>query len=139
MAKVFVSFDYEHDRHYKYLLQAWSANPRFELSFEDLTPGEIDSNNIGRIKAALSTQINDAVFTLILVGQYVNQPHPKRDLIGKVNWVNWEISKSIEAHNLLVAVRLEPSCPSPLELARVYSVTWIEGFDEAAIRRAIGG
>ena len=36
--KVFVSFDYDHDRNYKYLLQAWDANPEFDFVFKDQTP-----------------------------------------------------------------------------------------------------
>ena len=63
--KVFVSFDYENDRYYKYLLEAWDANPDFEFVFSDKTPSEIDSNDIGRIKAALTTKINSATHTLI--------------------------------------------------------------------------
>ena len=30
--KVFVSFDYENDKHYKFLLEAWDANPKFDLT-----------------------------------------------------------------------------------------------------------
>ena len=51
---VFVSFDYENDRRYKFMLEAWHANPRFQFVFQDETPREIDSTNIGRIKAALT-------------------------------------------------------------------------------------
>lgn len=48
MASVFVSFDWDHDRRYKFLLQAWNKNPRFQFVFSDETPGEIDTNNVGR-------------------------------------------------------------------------------------------
>lgn len=57
---VFVSFDYENDRHYKYLLEAWHAHPRFTFVFQDETPREIDSTNVGRIKAALTAKIKHA-------------------------------------------------------------------------------
>ena len=30
---VFVSFDYDNDRNYKYFLEAWNANPRFQFVF----------------------------------------------------------------------------------------------------------
>ena len=33
--KVCISFDYEHDRHYKSLLKAWDANTNFEFSFNE--------------------------------------------------------------------------------------------------------
>jgi hypothetical protein len=58
--RVFVSFDYENDRHYKYLLEAWNPNPRFNFTFADATPDEINTLNVGRIKAALTSKINDA-------------------------------------------------------------------------------
>ena len=32
--KVFVSFDFDHDKHYKYLLEAWDANPDFDFVFD---------------------------------------------------------------------------------------------------------
>ena len=53
MKKVFVSFDYENDKRYKFLLEAWHAHPDFEFVFADATPTEIDSNDVGRVKAAL--------------------------------------------------------------------------------------
>lgn len=45
--KVFVSFDWDNDRHYKYLLEAWHANPEFDFVFSDTTPREIDSFDVG--------------------------------------------------------------------------------------------
>lgn len=33
--KVFVSFDYENDRMYYYLMKAWDANPEFDFVFSD--------------------------------------------------------------------------------------------------------
>ena len=33
--KVFVSFDYEKDKEYYYLLKAWNANDDFDFEFSD--------------------------------------------------------------------------------------------------------
>jgi hypothetical protein len=33
--RVFVSFDYENDKHYKFLLEAWDANKNFDFLFAD--------------------------------------------------------------------------------------------------------
>ena len=33
--KIFVSFDFENDRNYKYLLDAWNENSEFEFEFDD--------------------------------------------------------------------------------------------------------
>ena len=52
--KVFVSFDYENDKHYKFLLEAWDANPDFDFYFSDLSSNEIQSWSIPTIKAALT-------------------------------------------------------------------------------------
>ena len=52
--KVLVCFDFECDRHYKYLMNAWDANDNFDLSFNDVTPDEIQSDSIPVIKANLT-------------------------------------------------------------------------------------
>ncbi len=102
--KVFVSFDYDNDKHYKFLLEAWDANPEFDFIFKDQTPGEINTNNIGRIKAGLTSKINDATHTLFIVGAYANQPHKDRGLIGFINWINFEAYQSIQSDNYLAVV-----------------------------------
>ena len=35
MYETFVSFDYDNDRQYKYLLEAWNKNPNFNFTFLD--------------------------------------------------------------------------------------------------------
>ena len=126
--KVFVSFDYDHDRHYKYLLQAWDANPDFDFVFKDQTPGEINTYDIGRIKAALTAKINDATHTLFIVGAYANQQHKDHRLIGFINWMNFEAYQSIQNGNYLAVVKLEKSYSIPQELKAKY--WWIAGFSE---------
>ena len=44
--KVFVSFDYDNDKHYKFLLEAWDSNPNFDFYFSDLSSAEIKSNSV---------------------------------------------------------------------------------------------
>src|SRR4051794_20423574 len=88
--RIFISFDYEHDRHYRYLLAALAKNPWFVLEFDDATPGEIQSTDIGRIKAALTQKIRDATHTLVVIGDYANSFHPDRAKIGERNWQWWE-------------------------------------------------
>lgn len=133
---VFVSFDWDNDRRYKFLLEAWHANPRFEFVFQDGTPGEIDTFNVGRVKAALTSKIRAATHTLVIIGQYANEPHAKRTLIGYKNWINFEVAKSKECGNKLVAVKLDRSYASPEELLGV-NASWALAFNEQAIMRAI--
>ena len=52
--KVFVSFDYEKDKHYKFMLQAWDANPEFDFYFSDLSADEIKSKSVPVVKQVLS-------------------------------------------------------------------------------------
>jgi hypothetical protein len=136
MAKVFVSFDFENDRHYKYLLEAWHANPQFEFVFEDGTPREINSSNVGRVKAALTAKINAATHTLVIVGKHSNDPHPNRGLIGYRNWINFEVAQSIAAGNRLAAVKLDRLNESPEELLGA-NAEWALSFTEDNIIRAL--
>jgi hypothetical protein len=133
---VFVSFDYDNDKHYKYLLEAWHAHPRFRFTFADVSSGEIDSSNVGRIKAALTSKINLATHTLVIVGRYANSLDPRRHLIGYRNWINFEVARSKAAYNRLVAVRLDPGYELPEELVGS-SVAIAPSFTEAAIVNAL--
>lgn len=49
--KVFICFDYDHDKHYRYLLSALKENPNSDIEFEDHTPEEIQSDDVSKIKA----------------------------------------------------------------------------------------
>lgn len=134
--KVFVSFDYDNDKHYKFLLEAWNANPKFEFVFNDATPQEIDSTNVGRIKAALTSKIKDATHTLVIIGQYANYPHRSRSLIGYKNWINFEVRQSIEYRKKIAAIKLDRLFESPDELAGV-NASWAYTFKEDDIIRAL--
>lgn len=134
--KVFVSFDYDNDKHYKYLLEAWNANPEFDFQFADKTPDEIDTNNVGRIKAALSAKIHQATHTLVLVGKEANKMHRHARLIGCRNWINFEIAKSKEYGNKLVAVKLDRLNESPEQLYNS-NASWAMSFSQESIIRAL--
>jgi len=134
--KVFVSFDYENDRRYKYLLQAWDANPNFDFLFSDVTPSEIDSCNVGRVKAALTAKINTATYTLVIVGKEANKLHKDHKLIGLRNWINFEIHQSKLNRNKIVAVKLDRSYESPEELLGV-GASWAYSFTQASILDAL--
>lgn len=114
--KVFVSFDYENDKQYKYLLEAWDANDGFEFVFSDKTPNEINSENIGRIKAGLTTKIKEATHTLVIVGEEANKKHKDNELIGYKNWINFEVAKSIEEGNRVAAVKIDIKNELPEEI-----------------------
>jgi|CXWL01.1.fsa_nt_gi hypothetical protein len=136
MDTVFVSFDYENDKHYKYLLEAWHANPKFRFVFEDGTPTEIDSTNVGRIKAALTTKVKAATHTLVIVGKYANDRHRQSSLIGYKNWINFEIHQSAQEGKRIAVVRLDRSNELPEELRSVHH-SLVEGFSESNVTYAL--
>jgi len=133
---IFISFDYDHDRNYRYLLGAQAKNSRFPIDFEDRTPSEIQSNNISRIKATLTRRIGDATHTLVVVGSYANSLHPDRVEIGELNWQHWEIKRSIREGNGLIAVKIHPQNDSPTPLLG-QGATWAMSFTVDAINKAI--
>ena len=80
--KIFVSFDFDNDRRYKFLLNAWSNNDGFEFEFDDKSTKEINSWNIPTIKGALTKKIKEADYTVVIVGSAANKKHEDSDLIG---------------------------------------------------------
>ena len=134
--KVFVSFDYDNDKRYKYLLEAWHANPDFGFLFADKTPDEIDTNNIGRIKAALTSRINDATYTLVIIGKDANKTHKHSRLIGFKNWINFEVHQSKLNRNKIVAIKIDKSYESPDELSGA-GASWAMSFEEEPILKAL--
>ncbi len=134
--KIFVSFDYEKDRRYKFLLEAWNKNSEFEFEFDDKSTREINSWNIPTIKAGLSRKINEADYTLVIIGEDANKLHKDRSLIGYRNWQNYEIAKSKELGKKLIAVKLNFNNESPDELIGV-GASWAYSFTEDAIMKAV--
>lgn len=134
--KVFVSFDYENDKHYKFLLEAWDANPDFEFFFSDLSSAEIKSKSVAVVKQALSAKINQATYTLVIIGKEANKRHPDHVEIGYKNWLNFEVAKSKEHKNRLVGVKIDRSYDSPEELLGA-GASWAFSFTQKAIIEAL--
>ncbi len=136
--RILVSFDYDHDRHYRYLLSALNENSRSELVFEDVTPEEIRSSDIGRIKAVLTGKIRGSTHVLVIVGKYANSYHPDREKIDARNWQWWEINQAKAERKKLVAVKIDRSNPAPDPLLNA-GASWAYGFDVPAIIKAVEG
>ena len=133
---MFVSFDYENDRHWKNLLEAWDANPQFDFQFSDLSSQEINSWLVSRIKAALTSKINNANYTLVIVGSEANKKHKDSVEIGYKNWLNFEIAKSKINRNKLVGVKLSSANESPEELLGA-GASWAMSFTQNSIIKAL--
>jgi hypothetical protein len=134
--KICISFDWHNDRDYRNLLSAWLANRQNPIDFQDLTPGAIDTNDVGRVKAVLTTKIRDATHTLVLVGAYANAMHKDRAKIGTRNWIWWEVEQSKTEGKRLIAVKLKNSTPTPDPLYNS-SAKWAMSFTQDAIIKAI--
>ncbi len=138
MKRIFISFDYDDDKNYKNLLAAFAKNPRSNIEFTDVTPKEIQSNNISKIKGVLTKQIREATHTLVLIGKHANSYHPDSNKIGELNWQWWEINKSYEEGKKFIAVRIKSdtdnNTPEPLYRK---GATWANSFTVDAILNAI--
>lgn len=134
--KVFICFDYDHDKNYRYLLKALAANAGSEIDFEDLTPEEIQSYDVGRIKAALTRRIGRSTHTLVIIGAYANSYHPDREEIGERNWQWWEIKKSAQEGNGFIAVKIKSTNTTPEPLYGK-GATWAKTFKVESILNAI--
>lgn len=136
--KVFISFDFENDRNYKYTLNMWNKNSDIDFSFNDYSSSEINSWNIPTVKSVLSRKIHDATYTAVIIGSEANKLHKDHVAIEYRNWQNFEIAKSKEYGNKLIAIQINSSYEYPEELLnsgaiRVYSFTL------DSIQRALNG
>lgn len=134
--KVCVSFDYENDRNYYNLLEAWNRNPNIDFHINDCTPNEIQSEAVSTIKQVLSTKIGEANYMIAIIGKHSNDKHPDSDEIGYRNWQAYEIAKNAEKGNKLVIVRLDSSYVVPDE-AYGQGAEWVYSFNLDDILNAL--
>lgn len=127
--KVFVSYDHSEDAHYKRLLQAWDAHPNFDFEFDSRGPNvAIDSDDAGRIKAALTTMMKSSTHLLVLVGFKSSTS----------KWITWEISraKKTDTKLKLAAVKLSKDNTTPSGLLNV-GTSWATSFTRDRIVEAL--
>lgn len=134
--KVYVSFDYEKDKHRKHLLKAWDANPKIPFGFSDKSANEIKSNDISRVKAGLTKKIKQCTTVLVLIGKEANKRHPDSKLIGDKNWINWEINQAKKHNKDLVAVKIEKKNKSP-DAIKNSKASWAMKYNPDSITKAM--
>jgi hypothetical protein len=128
MAKktVFVSFDYDNDRHYRDLLRAWDANPDFDFSFNETSPKvAVDSTDAEATKRVLDQKIRAATHLLCIIGKYTYS-----------GWVPWEINKAKELKKKLVGVKINRDNTSPEALVGSGAV-WAMSFTRDDVLKAL--
>lgn len=114
--KVCISFDYENDKYSRNAIRLWNNNKYIDFDIIDKTPSEIDTYNISRIKAGLTTKISESNILLVISGDYINVPHRDRNEIGCINWQNWECRKALELNKKIILVKLKSTSLIPEEL-----------------------
>ena len=125
--KIFISYDYENDRHWKNLLVAWDTNSLFDFSFYDTSVDvSVDSTNTAAIKRTISARINNATYFLCIVGMNTYNS----------GWVKWEIGKAVDLKKKLVAVKTDSGNTSPGAILGV-GAKWAMSFTFDSITKAI--
>lgn len=127
--KIFISYDYDNDKHYKNMLLAWDKNDEFDFAFSDHSADvSIQSTNAEAIKRAISAKINSATHFLCIVGSRTSGS----------GWVAWEIDKAKELKKKLVAVKTASDNKTPSGLLNA-GASWAMSFTFDAIKKAIDG
>ncbi|AUN99084.1 molecular chaperone Tir [Bacteriovorax stolpii] len=95
--RVFLSFKAE-DRKRVDGLRLLAANPNFEIEFYDESVRDpYDSTNANYIKSKLTEKITRASVTVCLISEDTHTSE----------WVNWELEKSLEKGNKIIAMALK--------------------------------
>jgi hypothetical protein len=125
--KIFISYDYNNDRHYKNLLLAWDKHRDFDFSINDHSIDvSINSTRAKYIKSVISRAINDATYFLVIVGTRTYQSE----------WVAWEIEKADSLGKRIIAVKTDRENTSPDELYGI-GASWAMSFTYLSIVNAI--
>ena len=137
--KVYVSFDRDTDTRFRLQLEAWDPNPGFEFAFSNIPLDKSRSQSVEAIKTVLARTIDDATYTLVVLGKHINRTHKLAAGIGYVNWQHFEIAKSKEHKNRLVGVQIDEANPSPCGPLDDADTTWAAGFERDAVIDALIG
>ncbi len=125
--RVFISFDYEKDKHYKNLLTAWDKNGLFDFKFYDgSVKVPVNSTDAGPIRRVISQRIDDCTRLLCIVGEETH----------KSDWVAWEIDKAKEKNKKLIAVKTAKGNTTPAALYNA-GAKWALSFTFESIKKAI--
>ena len=125
--KIFISYDYDKDRFYKNLLQAWDQNKQFDFSFRDESVDvSINSDDENYIKQVIRRKISQSDIFLCLIGENT----------WRSNWVNWEIKKAFELRKPIVAIKIQKNYLPPAAIMGVEAV-WAYSFSFDSLREAL--
>ena len=125
--RIFISYDYDNDKHYKNLLVAWDSNNQFDLTFYDESvDGSVDSSDANYIKQVIKKRIQNATHFLCIIGKHTHRS----------GWVTWEIQTAHSLNRRLVAVKTDVDNTSPEAILNV-GASWAKSFTFDSIKRAV--
>ena len=125
--KVFVGYEYDHDKAAKDRLLGWDANQEFDFSSYDQSFGvAVDSPGAAAIKQDLAARIGDASYFLYIVGKESYRS----------GWLAWEVRKAVELKKKLVAAKTDSINNSPASLQGV-GASWSTMFNFDSIKKAM--
>ncbi len=129
---VYVSFDYNNEEHYKFVLNAWNEHMECDFSYNDMPSEKISSNNILKLKDELTLKISKCTYVLVIVSEDSNKEDLNSGLIGYKNWQNWEVAKAKELNKKIVGTKVNSMFEPPEEL--IGSCTsWARKFNQSFI------
>lgn len=97
MKRVFISYAYEDIQQVRGL-KLLLANPNYDLEFYDESLSvAVDSEDASYIKTVIGDKIRRSSVTLCLIGIETH----------KSKWVDWELKKSVEEGNRIIAMALK--------------------------------
>lgn len=124
---MFISFDYENDKHYKNLLVAWDQNDLFDFEFYDESVSvAVNSDDAKYIRSVIRKKIEVADALLCIVGEETH----------KSGWCAWEIETAKGLKKGLLGVKTDPTNESPVELLGS-GACWAMSFAFEEIKKAI--
>ena len=125
--KIFISYDYENDKHYKNLLVVWDKNNLFDFIFYDASVDvSVNSEDAEYIKRVIKDRINSASYFLCIIGRQTY----------KSGWVAWEINTAINLYRKIIVVKTEQSNTSLNEISDI-GASWAKSFTFESIKNAI--
>ncbi len=127
--RVFISYDYDHDKDSKDQLLGWDADKEFDFSsYDQSIDVAVNSDDAAAIKQVLSACIGESSHFLCIVGKQTY-------LSG---WAAWETRKAAELKKKLVAVKTDSINNSPSALQHA-GASWSLLFTFDSIKKAIAG
>ena len=125
--KIFISFDYDNDKHYKNLLVAWDKNDLFDFEFYDESVSVVvNSEDAAYIRSVIKKKIESADILLCIVGEETH----------KSGWCSWEIETAKSLGKSLLGVKTSPGNTSPSELLGS-GASWAMTFTLDGIKEAV--